>query len=330
MRLPVPRNYQYALIALDGAAAFNEQIDLGNGYFALPSGRIEFPPHWREWLGTVRTANIERAGLVLLSTVPAERPEVLGRENELAGRRVNNLFWGFLAAGHLRFEGEGTGLTGGHGQGGIDVRQESSTMLVRRLPGISPSYVSEADCRRAAFLAERVTALLGSPGMRRLKRALGTFMQGFSERDLGERIHQFVRAVADGIAYSWSNTQFKYRSALFVGDREDDTETCRELYVLRSNAEHFNEPDARIKPPLPIREGWLRGHRRALEAEFLARHCFGRILERPQLWDYFRSQDTLNAFWDLDQNVRAELFGPPMDLSAALTSFDPTAVSDEL
>ena len=59
-------------------------------------------------------------------------------------------------------------------------------------------------------------------------------------------------------------------------------------------------------------------------------HCFGRILERPQLWDYFRSQDTLNAFWDLDQNVRAELFGPPMDLSAALTSFDPTAVSDEL
>jgi len=60
---------------------------------------------------------------------------------------------------------------------------------------------SEADCRRAAFLAEQVT-LLASPGMRRLKRALGTFMRGFSEHNLGERIHQFVRAVADGIANS--------------------------------------------------------------------------------------------------------------------------------
>jgi hypothetical protein len=329
MNLPVPPNHKYGLIALDGAAAFEQPIDLGNGYFALARRLVELPAHWKEWLGTVRTDRIERAGLVLLATVPTERPEDIDADNDLAGRRVDNLFWGLLAAGHLRFEGEGTRLTGAHGAGGIDVRQESGTMLVVRLRGINTSHVSEADCRRAALLAEQVTTLLGSPGMLRLKLALRTFMVGFSEYDLGERIHQFVRAMADGIANSWRNDEFRRKSALFVGDRDDDLETCRELYMMRSNAEHFNEPDERIEPRLPVREGLLRGYRRALQSEFLARYCFTRVLERPSLWQYFVSKDRLDDFWNLDPTVRAELWGPPMDLAAALSPFDPSVVPDE-
>jgi len=329
MNLPVPANHKYGLIALDGAAAFEDPLDLGNGYFALPRGLLELPLHWKEWLGTIRTDRIERAGLVILATVPTEQPDVLDRDNEVAGRRVDNLFWGLLAAGHLRFEGEGTRLSGAHGRDGIDVRQESRTMLVLRLSGIRTSYVSEADCRRAAFLAAQVTTLLGSPGMRPLKLALRTFMLGFSENDLGQRIHQFVRAVADGIANSWRNDEFKRKARLFVGDRRDDTETCRQLYVMRSNAEHFNEPDERIEPRLPVRDGLLRGYRRAFEAEFLARYCFARVLERPNLWQYFVSKERLNTFWALESNVRAELWGPLMDLTAALSSFDSALVPDE-
>lgn len=329
MNLPIPKNSKYGLIALDAASNFGGPIDLGNGFFALPRGHIELPPHWKEWLGSIWTERIERAGLVLVATVPTERPGVLDGDNEAAGRRVDNLFWGMLAAGHLRFEGDGSRLSGAHGDEGIDVRQEARTISVLRLSGIFTTYVSEADCRRAAFLAERLTTVLSRLGMRRLKLAVRTFMLGFSENDLGQRIHQFVRAVADGVANSWRNDEFERRSALFVGSREEDTETCRELYVMRSNAEHFNEPDEKIEPRLPPREGLLRGYRRAFQAEFLARYCFTRVLDRPELWDHLGSKERVDAFWNLPDPERAALWGPPMDLSAALASFDPKRVPDE-
>lgn len=187
----------------------------------------------------------------------------------------------------------------------------------RRTVGARPSWLSGS--RR--FSAH--------PGMRRLKLAVRTFMLGFSENDLGQRIHQFVRAVADGVANSWRTDEFKRRSALFVGSLEEDTESCRELYVMRSNAEHFNDPDEKIEPHLSIREGLIRGCRRAFQAESLARYCFTRIVERPELWDHFGSKERLDAFWKLDEAERVELWGPPMDLSLALSSFDPTMVADE-
>ncbi len=90
MKLPVPKNHKYGLIALDGAAEFEQPIDLENGYFAPPA----------------------RASGTSRSLEGVERPEVLDGDNEVAGRRVDNLFWGLLAAGHLRVEGEGRRTAG--------------------------------------------------------------------------------------------------------------------------------------------------------------------------------------------------------------------------
>jgi hypothetical protein len=125
--------------------------------------------------------------------------------------------------------------------------------------------------------------------------------------------------------HSWGNDEFKTKSTLLVKD--SDAETCRELYVLRSNAEHFNLPDSGLHP-LPTRGSLVRGYRRAHEAEALARHCIARIVRRSQLWAEF-DDDRIDAFWSKPFEDRVALWGDQLDLSAAMAGFEPANVPAE-
>lgn len=325
MQLPVAPGEKYGLIALDAATDLDEPLDLGAGFFAIPRGAVQLPDYWKEWIGSIQADAIEHAGLVLLAKRTSEHPGVIDEDNIFVGRRVDNLLWGVLAVDNLRTEGEGMKLTGANIDGKIDVRQQARTLLVIHPRGLITKRISQEHLKDAAVLAFNLGKFLALPGMRRLKLAVRTFMSTFSESDLGQRIHQFVRVVSDGITHSWGNDEFKTKSTLLV--KESDAETCRELYVMRSNAEHFNLPDAGLHP-VPTRGSLVRGYRRAHEAEALARHCIARLIRRSQLWPEF-DDDRIDAFWSKPFEERKVLWGEQLDLSAAMADFDPASVPDE-
>ena len=316
------------MIAVDGSSEIKEVIDLKDGFFALPGGGFKLPAHWREWIGTIESEQIEnRTGLLLLAKCASDRPDVLDAENQRLQRRSQWLYWGLLASGRHWVEGAAIQLTGAYAGNEVSVRQKGRMLPVLTLRAMQPSRVQEHDLRRAASLARKLGELLARPGVRRAQRALRTFWAGLGETDLGERIHQFVRVVSDGFAKARGRADFQVRSAAFVGT--DANETLRQLYLMRNNAEHFNEPDLGLEPVLPVRESLERAYKRALQAEALARHCVARFVENPDLWQHFANEDKVDALWTHPQEELARLWGAPLDLDAAVAAFRPEGVQDE-
>jgi hypothetical protein len=205
------------------------------------------------------------------------------------------------------------------------VRQVSDLEHLVSVAGIHGSPVHEADALRAGRLAINLLALMDRPGMRRAKLAVRTFLIALSEQNLGQRIHQFVRAV-DGLVNSRGRHEFKERCRVLVGDAS--AEVCRELYVIRNNAEHFNDPDNGLDQLPTRRDSALRGWRRTHEAEALARYCMARLVEDARLWPHF-SDDQVAAFWAKPHDECRRIWGEQLDLDAAVATFDPDYVGDD-
>ncbi len=326
MKLPVEPGEKYAVIALDAAAEFRQVVDLGAGTYALPHATFELPEHWKKWLGSIQTDAIGRAGLLLLTTMPSRAPGVLDGENQALQRDVGFLYWGLLASGRVRVEGSGTRVTGAHADGELGVRQVADLDGVQQTRGMLTERVTVEHLRRAAALAANLKDLFTERRMLRMRLAVNTFLLAFSESGLPGRIHQFVRSV-DGLTRVTrrGRTRFKERCELFVG--AEQAEVCYELYVIRSNVEHFQDPSADL-PALDPRADVVRGYRRAHEAEALARYCMARLVEDKHLWDHF-ADDHIDGFWAKPADERARIWGAPLDLAASVAAFNPVYVPTE-
>lgn len=240
--------------------------------------------------------------------------------------RVGNLYWGLLASGKVRVEGTGTQLTGDNGADGISVQQVGELDHIINVYGLLTDRVTEAHLRRAARFAENLADLFTDVRMRRMRTAANAFLKALSERNPPERIHQFVRVV-DGLTRVTrrGRDRFKERCSIFVTPK--DLESCYEMYVIRSNVEHFQDPSQDLNPA-PRRDDILRGYRRTHESEALARYCMGRLLEHRDLWLHF-ADDHVEDFWKEPELERARIWGPPLDLDEALATFDPDHVPNE-
>jgi hypothetical protein len=328
MNLPVAPGEKYTLIALDSATTIKQPVDLHDDFFALPHGSVTVPDYWKEWIGSIDARQVESAGLVILAKAPARAPDVLDDETQVLEHRVGALYWALLDVGHLRFEGTGAQLSGANVGGKLEVKRHGPTQVIQRMPGMWTLPVTEDHLRRATALAVSLLELFRRPGMRRLKRAVSTFMNGFEHHDVGDRVHQFVRVVGDGFTRESGREQFRTNARLFVST-EQAAEACSQLYRMRNNAEHFNEPDTNVEPPLSPRESFVRAMKRAHEVEAVARYCLSRFLERRQLWSYWDSDEGVSAFWGLAQEQRRALWGAPLVLEEAVAGFDPQLVRDE-
>jgi len=324
MKLPVAPGEKYGLIALNCHTDIKAPINLGNGFWTAPKGALELASHWKEWLGTIRNRELLEADLLLIVTGPTDRPEVLDRDNQELLRRVDALYWGLLAATPLLISGQGMRVTGANVGGTIEVRSASNFNMTFHMRGLCLGNVTADVMARAAKLAVNLVDLLAMPGVRRLKMAVSTFLKAFWESDNSEAIHQFVRAV-DGVTRAWNKDQFRDRCATFVEDTASPG--CRELYIMRSNAEHFREPDAML-PPLSPPKAYMRSWRRPAEAQVLARYCMSRLVERKELWPALADAKG-EEFWDLAQPDREALWGARMNLAAAMGEFDERMIPED-
>jgi hypothetical protein len=143
--------------------------------------------------------------------------------------------------------------------------------------------------------------------------------------DLGQRIHQFIRVV-DGFTFAKGNKEFRKKASLFVGNTSN--RILRQLYSIRSNAEHFNWPDLRLRR-LKRRAALERAHRLSHQAEALARHCIGRLIEGPHLWKHFRFDGSIKSFWALPRRELRSMWGTTLDLEAVVSSLNPRFIPDE-
>jgi hypothetical protein len=88
---------KYALIGLE--VKFGEDLPLAQltpNHWAMADPRFSIPEHWRGWLGSMRTEELESCNLFLISKMASTAPDVLDGENQILSRRVSHFYTGLL------------------------------------------------------------------------------------------------------------------------------------------------------------------------------------------------------------------------------------------
>jgi hypothetical protein len=321
---------KYALIGLsvkiEQPISFRE---MEPGLWAWTDQKLDVPDHWREWIGSIRTEEIEGCNLALLGKMRSSTPQILDGENELLQRRVWGFYIALFLASTFTPSHRPIFLTGAHHDGEIDVRQESaletpSLNLFRHYP---PILLREIE--RAASLARLYEQLVTSPpagGAWRIFRALSVYVDARTTTDPLDRLHQYCRCI-DGLILSEPGSglrQFKSRTELFIGPRDHDL--IGQLYAIRSDIEHLNEHKY-----LEVfdRARMLDLVQKEAIAEHVARNALAHIIGSPSLWPHFGNTASLAPFWQLAPADRQQLWGPPSIRTAdALVGYEPNYITD--
>jgi hypothetical protein len=320
---------KYAVIAL--AVKLDDPVPIQQmtpHHWAFADKSFHMPPHWREWLGTIRTQEVEGSNLFLLGKMRSQAPDILDGENAELKRRVGHFYSGLLLASPFAPAHSPVMLSGSCRHGEIGVRSQDNyeppiPSMVRHYPP-----VTLADLQLAAKLAEQIAALEVAPlngGHWRLFRVFHLYLEARAIRDNMDRLHQYCRCI-DGLIVSKqgeAKAQFKSRTELFIGPRHHTL--MGDTYAVRSDVEHLHE-----NKHLEVfdRSARLDLVKKLEMMEYIVRSALVRILLDPNLWPHFANTTALPAFWALGESERRKLWGDFIDPNDALADFDPSDISD--
>jgi hypothetical protein len=156
----------------------------------LADATFAIPQPWKEWLGTIRTQEVEDCNLFLLSKMASSTPGVLDAENRRLQQLAQNFYVGLLVASTFAPSYRPVMLTGSRRGSEIDIRQQQD--FGSPVPNIFRPYpaVVAQDIRLAAQLAENLDALAKASffGVHwRLFRTLNIYMEARPTADILDR-----------------------------------------------------------------------------------------------------------------------------------------------
>ena len=296
--------------------------------WALSDASFSVPPHWKEWLGSVRVEEVEACNLFLLSKLSSSAPDILDAENKTVQQRAWTFYVGLLLSSTFSPVHHPVLLTGSRRDGEIGIRQQQS--LESPVPCVFRPYpaVVPAEVRSAAQLGENLEVLASTPiaGKHwRLFRTLHIYTTARSTPEIVDRIHQYCRCIDGLIVPEIGKTkqQFKSRTELFVGSGHHDL--MGELYDIRSAVEHLHEYrylerfDRTVRLNLVQKEAII---------EHVVRTSLARVIGDAKLWPHFANTPALEQFWALSAGERKHIWGKSIDPLDALVDFDPKFIND--
>jgi len=316
---------KYAVIAL--SVKLDDSVPLQEitpHHWAFADARFAMPAHWREWLRTIRTDEVEGSNLFLL--MRSQAPEIVDAETAELKRHAGHFYAGLLLAIPFAPAHKPVMLIGYRQNGEINVRSQDD--YEPAIPSAVRHYppVTFAELQLAAKIATRIatieTARL-SGGHWRLSRILHLYLEARTIRDNMDRLHQYCRCIEGLIVPSAGKTrrQFKSRTELFIGPRHD---MMGETYDVRSDVEHLHE-----NKHLEVfdRAARLELVQKLEMMEYIARSALVRIVLEP-MWPHFANTPALQEFWALNDQKRRALWGATINPTDALADFDPCHISD--
>jgi len=322
---------KYACVGL--AVKFEGSLPPGNitaNLSVLAGSKFNVPANWREWLGSVRTGEVEDCNLLLLSKRASSAPDVLDAEDQKLQQQVWNFYIGLLLASIFAPAHKPVMLTGSRRNGEIDLRQQQDfdspiPCIFRRYSPVVPD-----DIRLAAHLGENLETIATTPitgGHWRLFRTLQVYIEARTTSQTVDQIHQYCRCI-DGLilpAAGKTKQQFKSRSELFIGSGHHDL--MGELYDIRSAVEHLHENRYLEYFDRALR---LELARKVAIVEYIARTALARVVGDSSLWLHFGNTPALEKFWALTQAEQRTIWGNPIDPLAAIAGFDPQYIHNGL
>jgi len=280
---------------------------------------VEIAKHWREWLGSLTADEMEEDGLVVYVTAPSREPRMLDEENEALKLQANDMLDALLLQGVPAFM-KGFFVTGANIDGETRIRQHSSVRELFCTWELPDFLVGIDEIRRSSALAHHLRFIQDAPKPEwgRLVRAVNTLLTANRERNsYGQRLHQFVRSLEGLIKLPKreGRQSFADRGQTFTSASNEARSILVELYALRSAVEHLNVAMDVVPGQTEAERIDIVNHR-TRQADSLARFAILRILESHVMFNNFRNDAQIDAFWRLEDHVRVSLWGDRLDIVA--------------
>lgn len=297
------------------AEQFPGELRLDECTWALRYLPVGLEDHWQEWLGSLRAKDIQQSNLVLCTTTPSQTPEILDQENIDLTQKLYYIMFGLLLQGVPQYD-NGYILTGANVDAEIQVRQYGE------LNEYSPSYgmpefrVGVDELNRGFSLANKLDGIYGADAdWLRLRTGLNVLFNGSEEKDWGDRLHQFVRALEALIKpeEGRSRRQFAHRGQTFAIANLETRDTLLQIFDIRSKVEHIHSPLDALNGSEEERN--ILGLRRTRQVDVLSRFALTHVLESDVLLDIFKSDASIEEFWRLPDRERLQAWGERLDLA---------------
>jgi hypothetical protein len=319
MPFTVPAGAKFSCVVSEYArfnANLADDLDLGNGLWAVFRFPFDLGGHWREWLGSVRSDWIQRSNFLLFAVGMEGDPNILDNGNETLKDRV----FGFLYGLHMQETvdlGHKVLLRGAHTENGIDIRSASDISALYTPRGAHTIPIARNQLEVAAAVESGLRTILYGQSYHRLRRGFYAWTQGLMQYRGDQRLHQFVRSVEAIVKPEAGRNLrlFAHRGQLFAGTNAEAKDLLEELYELRSCAEHMND-FVQVLNGYPADERDQIGSLRAFQAERLAGSVYTRLLTTAALLPSFADDDSINEFWREEWAMQRDRWGAPIDLLA--------------
>jgi len=298
------------------AEAVPSEFRLDGATWALRSFPVGLEAHWREWLGSLRTNEIERSNFILCASAASPNPEILDHENlELTEHLYYNIF-GLLVQGVPEY-GKGYTLSGANVGGEIQIRQYGE--LNEYLPSYGMPFfdVGVPELNRAFSLANKLHGIYeAGADWLRLREGLNVLFKGSEEKNWGDRLHQFVRALEALIKpeVGRSRRQFAHRAQTFAIANTQARDTLLHIFDIRSKVEHMYSPLDALNGTEDQKNAI--GNRLTRQVDILSRFALIHVLESENLLDVFRTDTNIEGFWRMPDDERLQVWGNRFDLAS--------------
>jgi hypothetical protein len=326
MPLNIPLRSQFAAITIDPLSISSDlpkSIDFGEGLCIVVNPSFEIEEFWQQQLGEIKTKRIAENSLLLLAIVASD--DSGGSFDRQLIRSVRSILYSLFLQG-IYFSDGGTILCGNNSTGRINIRsvQDLNPFVWPR--ETVTAVLDDAVVNRARIVASGLGSMyIAEQSYRRLKRGFHSYLDGMSGKHEETRMRHFVRSIEAFIrpAIRKTRSHFGHRGQLFVGFSNEMSELLRDLYGLRSCAEHMNDIHD-LYPGLSEPEIDKKTAIGSFQSEVIAKYAYQRAFETPDILKNFISDSSIQAFWDKSPKEQREIWGKPIDVSTAVTTrFNP-------
>jgi len=282
----------------------------------MPSVPVADLDIWKEWIGSIRIEQLQRANLVLLVEEASDNPEILDDVHKRLSDRLAQLF----DLMHLQVGmecGSADMLYGSSIRGVPVLRQLSPLPTFYQSKGYRRSPITERWLEEAVTLRTGLTAIRSNAAeFQRTLRGLNILANGLQQQAGQDRLHQFVRSLEALILPDVANTrkQFAHRCQTFAGASDATRNLLLEAFSMRSDAEHVHPWDRAVQRyPADQRDDlcW----QRTRQMERLACGAYARLLRDDRIRIHFRTDDVTAAFWKMPDDRRCAVWADQLDIT---------------
>jgi hypothetical protein len=320
MPFSTPLRTQFAAITIDPLSVSSDlpgSIDFGKGLSIVVNPSFEIDESWQRRLGEMKTKKIAENSLLLLAGVALD--DSGGSFDRELIRSARSLLYSLFLQG-VYFSDGGTVLCGSNSTGRMNIRsvQDLNPFVWPRETVTAP--LDHAVVKRARIIAEGLESIyIAEQSYRRLKRGFHSYLDGMTGKHEETRMRHFVRSIEAFIRPEIGHTesQFVHRGQLFVGCSSVMSDLLRNLYKLRSCAEHMNDIHE-LYPKLSEAEINKRAAVGSFQSEVIANYAYRRAFESTQILKNFISDSSIQEFWGKSPKEQKEIWGKPVNVSDAV------------